>query len=235
MSATYTSEEVEQSFKKKKRIKLIKLEDLDAKHYEALFAGKSYEERANLLIWIIRQLGDPFETLGNNLDSLRVFEFPDEYLEIIAINLIFSKVYTNQEEINEWKQHLNAYQNFLMTPYAKKRPKLCQDIHSEILNLEGRFCLDFVTETIGMIMDILPLESETDKAIVVSELLNELNIVKPLGLKSTPYYTLKEAEDDYSKGIIAQPGRKTIAKRIKKDNAKYKEMIENTIKLLCNS
>ncbi len=220
MSKKNTTEEV-----KKYRIK--KLEDCDAKDYEKLFANKTFEERSILMLQLIKAQGEPFELLGNNLEILRKTGLEEDALEIIAIYLIYTKTYTDQDEIQDWKNQLKAYENFIITPYAKKRPKLIKDIKSEIDNIQGRFCLDFLSETIGILMEIIPLESKRKRSVVISEQLRELNIQI-----HSPFYTLEEAVDEAGRNDTFQDGVSIIYDRLKKHDKKYRKMIENTIALI---
>ncbi len=227
MSATYTPEELEQSLKPTKYYKLKRLEDLDAKDYEKLFANKTFEERSLLMFQLIKSQGEPFELLGNNLEILRKTGLDENTLEVIAIYLIFTKTYTNQEERQAWKHLIKTYQDFIKSPYAQKRSKLINDLEAEIINLESRFYLDFLSETIGILMEIIPLESKRQRSVLISELLRELDIQI-----QSPFYTLEEAIDEAGRNDTFQDGVSIIYDRLKKHDVKYKKMVENTAALI---
>jgi hypothetical protein len=227
MSATYTPKEVKLSLRKKKQFNLKKLEDLDAKDYENLFAKKSFEQRSILMLQIIKSQGEPFELLENDLELLRKTGLDEDTLEIIAIYLIYTKIYTDPNERQAWSDQKKAYQNFINTPYAEKRPTLIQEIECERRNIQGRFQLDFLSETVGILMEIIPLESKRKRSVIISELLRELDIQL-----LTPFYTLEEAIDEADRNDTYQDGVSIIYDRIKKFEPKFKKMIENTISLL---
>jgi hypothetical protein len=226
MSATYTPEDLIKTFRLKKYYRLKRLEDFDAADYEKLFTDKTFEQRSLLMFQIVKSKGNPLELLGNSLDRLRQTGLDENMLEIIAIHLIFAKVYTDPEETKTWKEQIKAYQNFIKTPYAQKRPDLIKDIESEIVNLKGRFYLDFLSEAIGILMEVLPLESKRIKSVVISEQLKELDI-----RIYSDFYTLTEATDEAARNDTYQDGVSIIYDRIKKYDYKYKKMIERTIAL----
>ncbi|PTN09314.1 hypothetical protein C8N47_105155 [Mangrovibacterium marinum] len=227
MSTTNGPKEVEHSLKQNKYYRLKRIEDLDAKDYEKSFSGKSFEERSIRMFQIVKSLGKPIELLGNNLDLLRKTGLDEETLDIIAIYLLYTKVYTNQEERQSWRNLTKTYQGFIKSPYAQKRPMLIRDLEAEIANLQNRFCLDFLSETIGILMEIIPLDSKRKRSIIISEQLRELDIQI-----HSPFYTLEEANDEAERSDTFQDGISIIYDRLKKYDIKYKKMIENTIALI---
>lgn len=210
-----------------KKIKKIELDSLSTTQIHQLFEGKNLIDRIRLLYFIVKSIGNPFELLGNNLDKLRCFGIDDDIIEIIACHIVYTKVLSDRGNIANWKKEIKIHEESLKSAIVYSDAKIKKELEIEIQNLNGRINSDFLTDLIGSLSEILPIESNTDKYIFISELLRELGIKK-----KEPYQLLKEAEDDFERAFSSQTGRKAIYIRIKNDKKNYDEMLENTIELI---
>lgn len=229
---TINSKDIERLKEKGVTFKKINSDDitnLSVSQLHQLFESKTLVKRFELLFDIIRTLGNPFEMLGNNLDSLREYEIEEDVLEFMAIQLILTKIFTDKKEVAKRKKDKKRFLEFLKTPFAQSKSKIVEDVHLELKNIVGSLNTDFIADTIWVLKLILPFESVTEKHVIICELFNELDIKKEV-----PYPTEEKACSDYSDGITSQPARKAMHDRIKGDSRNHKKMIENALELIKN-
>ncbi len=210
-----------------KKVGKIDLKKLSIRQINQILDGKSFQDQVIFLFRLVKSYGDPFEMLGNDLKSLRLYGIDNNTLEALAILLIYTRIFSEEDNLKKWKKELNHRREALDLEYIKDNNDLTEDHKLNIQNLEGRLMANFIADTIGTIDSILPVDDASERHIIISELFNELDI-----RKKEPFYTLDEAVDDFNRGNTTQPGKKAISKRIKKELTAYKKMLENTIALI---
>ena len=206
-----------EELKKNKNLPIIKISPIQYPQLPLnlqieIYKNLNIEKQLEAIIEIMKSYGNPFDLLENKLDSLRIYNLPNSILEDIAVLLIYSRILKDYDNISEWKNELNSRKLAVQQPYIRNNTKDKEEYDLQINLIQSRLKVPFLNLTIYILSEIIPEESVTEKYIVISELLNELNI-----FSKSPFPTLEEAEHLYKYGKSSQPGRKTIYDRISKE------------------
>ena len=209
-------------------VKLTPLDKVSAQKLITFFEKKTHIEGAQILVEIIKGLGNPITLLEHDLHQLNKYNIGEDEKDIIACSLLLAQTFTNVGNREKWKKELAIHYAFLTTDFAKANPNIFEEVAYETLRLSSSLNHDSITDAFVTISHYMGDTGKMEKSAIISEIFCECNIVK-----QGKFETIKEAQfNGIMKTNYTYAHKRIYQNWGKSQFPKAEQMKLNTLKLI---